>query len=267
MTSPSARFTESEVEDAALEWLEGLGWNVAHGPEIAPHAAGAERTDYTGVILERQLLDALDRLNPDLPAEALEDALRKLTRPKGSTLEAKNRAFHRMLADGVTVEYRTASGSMRGAQVSVLDYEDAANNDWLAVNQFTVVEGERERRPDIVLFVNGLPLGLIELKNPAEEKATVWTAWKQIQTYKNELPHLFSFNAALIASDGVDARIGSACSGYADLFVGNLRHRGFQRALDAAAVPLHLPADEVGAVVFEAHGDPLRDRRHGIGRR
>ena len=213
MTSASASFTESEVEDAALEWLDGLGWNVVHGPEIAAHAAGAERTDYTEVILERRLLDALDRLNPDLPAEALEDALRKLTRPKGSTLEAKNRAFHRMLADGVTVEYRTASGSVRGAQVSVLDYEDAANNDWLAVNQFTVVEGERERRPDIVLFVNGLPLGLIELKNPAEEKATVWTAWKQIQTYKSELPHLFAFNAALIASDGVDARLGTLTAG------------------------------------------------------
>ncbi len=213
MNSPSASFTESEVEDAALEWLEGLGWKVAHGPQIAPRAAGAERTDYTEVILERRLLGALDRLNPDLPAEALDDALRKLTRPGGSTLEAKNRAFHRMLADGVTVEYRTASGSVRGAQVSVLDYDNPGNNDWLAVNQFTVVEGERERRPDIVLFVNGLPLGLIELKNPAEENATVWTAWKQIQTYKTELPHLFSFNAALIASDGVDARLGTLTAG------------------------------------------------------
>ena len=213
MTSPSASFTESEVEDAALEWLEGLGWKMSHGPEIAPHAAGAERSDYTEVTLERRLLDALDRLNPALPAEALDDAFRKLTRPEGSTLEAKNRAFHRMLADGVTVEYRTTSGSVRGAQVSVLDYEDPANNDWLAVNQFTVVEGERERRPDIVLFVNGLPLGLVELKNPADEKATIWTAWKQIQTYKGELPHLFAFNAALIASDGLDARLGTLTAG------------------------------------------------------
>ena len=164
-------FTESELEDAALEWLEGLGWKVAHGPGIAPHAASAERTEYGEVILERRLRDALDRLNPDLPAEALEDAFRKLTRPEGSTLEARNRAFHRMLVDGVTVEYRSAGGAMRGAQVSVLDYENPAKNDWLAVNQFTVVEGEHERRPDVVLFVNGLPLGLVELKNPANEKA------------------------------------------------------------------------------------------------
>ena len=206
-------FTESEVEDAAVEWLESLGWEVAHGPHIAPHAAGSERTDYTEVILENRLRQALDRLNPALPTDALEDAFRKLIRPDGSTLEACNRALHRMLVDGVTVEYRTVGGAMRGAQVSALDYANPANNDWLAVNQFTVVEGEHERRPDVVLFVNGLPLGLIELKNPADEKATVWTAWSQIQTYKAELSNLFAFNAALIASDGVEARLGTLTAG------------------------------------------------------
>ena len=205
--------TESTVEDATLEWLEGLGWKVAHGPDIAPHAAYSERSDYTEVILENRLRQALARLNPALPPDALDDAFRKLTRPDGSTLEARNRAFHRMLVDGVTVEYRTTGGTIRGAQVSILDYENPANNDWLAVNQFTVVEGEHQRRPDIVLFVNGLPLGLIELKNPADEKATVWTAWQQIQTYSAELSDLFSFNAALIASDGVDARMGTLTAG------------------------------------------------------
>ena len=213
MTRASATFTESEVEDAALEWLGSLGWKVVHGPHIAPHAAGAERMDYGEVILERRLRDALDRLNPALPAEALEDAFRKVTRPEGLTLETRNRALHHMLVDGVTVEYRMAGGALRGAQVSVLDYGKPANNDWLAVNQFTVVEGEHERRPDVVLFVNGLSLGLIELKNPADEKATVWTAWKQIQTYKAELSNLFAFNAALIASDGVDARMGTLTAG------------------------------------------------------
>ena len=213
MTHASAAFTESEVEDAALEWLDGLGWKMAHGPDIAPHAAGAERTDYSQVILERRLLDALNRLNPDLPAGALEDAFRKLTRPEGSTLEARNRAFHRKLVEGVTIEYRSAGGTVRGAQVSGLDFQNPANNDWLAVNQFTVVEGEQQRRPDVVLFVNGLPLGLIELKNPADEKATVWTAWQQIQTYKAELSNLFAFNAALVASDGVEARIGTLTAG------------------------------------------------------
>ena len=206
-------FTESEVEAAALEWLECLGWRVAHGPDIGPHAEGAERADYTEVVLEQRLRDALDRLNPDLPAGALDDAFRKITRPEGSTLEARNRAFHRLLVDGVTVEYRTRGGAVRGVQVSVLDYRNPANNDWLAVNQFTVVAGEHERRPDIVLLVNGLPLGLIELKNPADEKATVWTAWTQIQTYKTELTDLFAFNAVLIASDGLKARMGTLTAG------------------------------------------------------
>ena len=211
--TPTSSFTESEVEAAALAWLERLGWKVAHGPDIAPHASDAERTDYRESVLEYRLRAALARLNPALSTVALDDAFRKLTRPDGSTLEARNRAFHRMLVDGVTVEYRTTGGTIRGAQVSILDYENPANNDWLAVNQFTVVEGEHQRRPDIVLFVNGLPLGLIELKNPADEKATVWTAWQQIQTYSFELSDLFSFNAALIASDGVDARMGTLTAG------------------------------------------------------
>ncbi len=206
-------FTESEVEEAALEWLDGLGWRVAHGPEIAPGALDEERADYREVVLQRRLRDALERLNPALPAEALEDAFRKLTRPEGATLEARNRALHRMLVDGVAVEYRTAEGALRGAQVAVLDYEHPINNDWLAVNQFTVVDAEHKRRPDIVLFVNGLPLGLIELKNPADEKATVWTAWNQIRTYKAELADLFAFNETLIVSDGVESRMGTLTAG------------------------------------------------------
>ena len=211
--TPMTSFTESEVEAAALEWLDALGWNVAHGPDIAPEAAGSERRDYTQVVLHHRLRAALARLNPALPVEALADAFRKVTRPEGATLEARNRALHRMLVDGVTVEHRTAAGAVRGAQVSVIDFENPANNDWLAVNQLTVVEGEHERRPDVVLFVNGLPLGLIELKNPADEKATVWTAWNQIRTYKAELSDLFAYNAVLVASDGVEARAGTLTAG------------------------------------------------------
>ena len=206
-------FKESEVEAAALEWLEGLGWSVEHGPDIAPGAAAAERAAYEEVVLEGRLRSALERLNPDLPGEALDDAFRKLTRIAGTTLESRNRAVHRMLVDGVAVEYRTADGAVSGAQVAVLDYDDPGANDWLAVNQFTVVAGEQERRPDVALFVNGLPLVLIELKNPADEKATVWTAWSQLQTYKAELADLFAFNAALIVSDGVEALTGTLTAG------------------------------------------------------
>ena len=206
------RFAESQVEDAALDWLASLGWSVAHGPDIAPDSLAGERSDYREVVLRERLRNALDRLNPGLPASAIEDAFRKLTLPEGATVEARNRAFHRMLVEGVNVEYRHA-GAIRGAQANVIDFEDAAENDWLAVNQFTVVENDHERRPDILLFVNGLPLGVIELKNPADEDATIWSAWQQLQTYKAELPSLFAMNEVLIVSDGVDARIGTLTAG------------------------------------------------------
>ena len=208
-----ASLSESTVEAAALSWLENLGWRIAHGPDIAPDTPGTERTDYGQVILEQRVRDALARLNPDLVTAALDDAFRRLARPEGSTLEARNRAFHRMVVDGVTVEYRKPDGAVRGAQARLLDFEDPANNDWLAVNQFTVVENKHERRPDIVLFVNGLPLGIIELKNPADEDATIWTAWQQLQTYQAELPVLFAMNAALMVSDGIEARIGTLTAG------------------------------------------------------
>ena len=205
--------SESTVESAALSWLHDLGWRTAHGPDIAPGVPGAERAGYGDVILSQRLRNALARLNPDLPADALDNARRQLTRPQGTTLEARNRAFHLLMVDGVTVEYRDADGVVRGAQARVIDFDDPANNDWLAVNQFTVVENQRERRPDVVLFVNGLPLAVIELKNPADEEATIWTAWQQLQTYKADIPALFACNAALMVSDGLDARIGTLTAG------------------------------------------------------
>ncbi len=205
----AATLLESTIEDAALSWLEGVGWTVAHGSDIAPDTPNAERDDYGEVVLEERLRSALARLNPDLPGDAVDDAQRRLVRPAGATLEARNRAFHRMLVDGVTVEYVAADGAVRGGQVRVVDFDVPEANDWLAVNQFTVVENRHERRPDIVLFVNGLPLGVIELKNPADESATVRSAFQQLQTYKSEVPTLFAFNAALVVSDGLEARIGT----------------------------------------------------------
>ena len=205
--------TEADVEQAALEWLRDLGWQLAHGPDIAPDTPAAERDDYGQVVLERRLRDALADLNPSLPTDALNDAVRKLTRPEGSTLAARNREFHRMLVNGVEIEYREAGGAVRGDLVRVIDFDNPANNDWLAVNKVTVTENKNTRRPDAVLFVNGLPLGVIELKNPADEDATIWTAWQQLQTYKSELPSLFSMNEALVVSDGNEARLGTLTSG------------------------------------------------------
>ena len=206
-------FCESTIESAALAWLEASGWQVVHGPDLAPGALASERRDYSEVTLTGRLRDALARLNPDLPVEALDDAFRQLTQPQGADLIQRNRAQHRLLVDGVTVEHRNAGGAICGAQARVIDFDDPANNDWLAVNQFTVVENKHTRRPDIVLFVNGLPLAVLELKNAADEKATIWTAWQQLQTYQAQIPSLLATNAALVISDGLTARVGALGAG------------------------------------------------------
>ena len=206
-----AIFTEADVEQAALAWLESVGWHTAHGPDLIPNG----RADYGSVILDSRLRDAIARLNPALPAEAWEDAFTKLTRPAGSNLVTRNREFHRMLVNGVTVEYRAGDGdgAIRGAQARVIDFDNADANDLLVVNQFTVTENQNTRRADIVLFVSGLPLGVIELKNPADPDAGIWDAWNQLQTYKDELPRLFTMNELLMVSDGIQALVGTLTAG------------------------------------------------------
>ena len=204
---------ESDVEEAAMGWLSTLGWQTAYGPDIAPDTPGAERTDFILVVLEERLRDALINLNPSLPQSALETGLRNLINPEGPTLEARNRAFHHALTRGVTVPVRRPDGTTSGELANVVDFENPANNDWLAVNQFTVKENQSTRRADIVLFLNGLPLGIIELKNPADENTDVWDAWNQLQTYKAELPTLFSMNEFLMVSDGLNARVGTLTAG------------------------------------------------------
>ncbi len=207
------RFTESDVEDAALTWFAQLGYAVLHGPEIAPDEPGAERDAYGEVVLAGRLRAALARLNPGLGSGALEDAFRKLTRPESPSLVQANRAIHRMIVDGVEIEVRRHDGSVGGERVRVIDFDDPEANDWAVVNQFTVVEGQHTRRPDLVVFVNGLPLAVIELKNAVDEQADVWKAWAQLQTYKAQIPRLFQFNEMLVVSDGLQARIGTLTAG------------------------------------------------------
>ena len=212
---------ESIVEDAALEWFGELGYAVGHlpaprsatrqagGPHLAPGEPAAERDSFGEVVLVGRLREAIRRLNPAIPEEAREEALRKVLRVGTPSLTQTNRAFHRMLRDGVPVEYARPDGSIAGDHVRLVDFSDVSANDWLAVNQFTVIEGQHNRRPDIVVFLNGLPLGLIELKNAADEDATIWSAYAQLQTYKAEIPSLLHYNAALVVSDGLQARMGS----------------------------------------------------------
>ena len=204
-------FAESEVDEAALEWFAGLGYETARAADTRP---GRRRASYADAVLETDLRAALRKLNPSLPAAALEDAARKLLRPEGAALETRNRAAHRMIVDGVPVAYRDRRGDMRGARVRIFDFDAPANNRWLAARQFTVVEAGRERRADIVAFVNGLPLAVFELKNPAGENATLRSAFSQLQTYREEIPALFVFNAVLAVSDGAEARVGSLTAGF-----------------------------------------------------
>ena len=200
---------ESIIEHAALEWFGELGYGVGHGPHLAPGEPAAERDSFGEVVLVGRLREAIRRLNPAIPEEAREEALRKVLRVGTPSLTQTNRAFHRMLRDGVPVEYPRPDGSIAGDHVRLIDFDDVRANDFFAVNQFTVIEGQHNRRPDIVVFVNGLPLGLIELKNAADEDATIWSAYAQLQTYKAEIPTLLHYNAALVVSDGLQARMGS----------------------------------------------------------
>lgn len=205
-------FTESEVEEAALEILSELGYKILHGPEIAPDGLHPERQSYTDVVLIERLRNAISRLNTTIPEEAREEAIKKVLRSESPHLIINNKSFHKMLVDGVDVEYRRKDGSIAGDKVWLFDYKNPQNNEFLAVNQFTVVENNNNRRPDIILFINGLPLVVIELKNPADENATIWTAFNQLETYKAQIPSLFPYNEILVICDGIEARAGTITS-------------------------------------------------------
>ena len=205
----SKLFAESGVERAALDWLIELGYATAAGQDITPDSAAPERTSYGDATLSGRLAAAIERLNPDLPPEARADALRRIEQAEYPTLIEENRRLHDFLAKGVPVEFYGEDGVLKGDYVRLLDFDDPNKNDWLAVNQFTVIENKTNRRPDIVVFVNGLPLAVMELKNASDENATLDGAFNQLQTYKDQIDSLFRSNVALVISDGIEARIGS----------------------------------------------------------
>ncbi len=204
-----ASINESVVEEAALDWFEDLGYQTLHGPDIAPDELSAERLSYGDVVLVGRLRSALARLNPGVSAEVLEEALGKVMRTESPSLVENNRRSHAMLTEGADVEYRNEDGRIVYDKVRLVDFSYPDNNDWLALNQFTVIENERNRRADVVVFVNGLPLAILELKNPADENATLRHAYNQIQTYKRDVPSLFPYNELVVISDGVRARTGT----------------------------------------------------------
>lgn len=200
---------EDLVEQAALGMLQELGLPF-HGPEvIAPDGSAPERVSHGEVLLLARLEAAITRINPTIPEDARRDALRKITGSETQSLIEENRRIHRLLVDGVDVEYKTADGTIKGDKVWLIDFANPAANDWLATHQFTVIEGKHKRRPDVVVFLNGMPVAVLELKNAASANATIDDAFAQLQTYKKQIPSLFRTNVVLVSSDGLLARIGS----------------------------------------------------------
>ncbi len=185
--------TEKELEEHAITWLQDVGWQYVFGPDLAPDGAAAERRDYRSVLLWPRLRAALDRLNPDIPATALEEVERRLMRPEHPSLVHDNRAFHTFLLEGVPIEFERDGQRVRD-KARLIDFAKPDENDFVVSNQFTITGTVRPRRPDILAFVNGIPLVDIELKNPADEDTDVWEAWRQLQTYKAEIPDLYRSN-------------------------------------------------------------------------
>ena len=211
----TACLDEAQVEIATVDYFRELGYQYVHGPEIAPDGGAPERSDYGQVVLLARLRAALRRINPAVPEAAVEDTIRRITRLEDTSLVVSNRTFHRMLTDGVDVSWREKSGERHG-KVWLVQRDPAkiAQNEFLVVNQFTVIEDKKNRRPDVVVFINGLPLGVIELKNPGEEKATIRHAYNQLQTYKMDVPSFFLFNEVLVISDGFSAKAGTLTAGW-----------------------------------------------------
>lgn len=201
-------FSEDVVESAGIETLKSLGWLYLHGSIIAPDGASPQRPSYSDAVLLRRLETWVEQINPNVPEEARTEAIRQVLISESPDAVEENRRIHRLITDGVDVEDRV-NGRIVGVKVWLVDFDNVDANDWLVVNQFTLIEGRNNRRPDIVLFVNGLPLAVLELKNPGDENATLTAAFNQLDTYKRQLPSLFRTNSVLVTSDGIKARIGS----------------------------------------------------------
>ena len=203
-----ATLSEADVEAVLLDHLRALGYDCVNDTQTGPEGPAPERAAYSDTVLAQCRRAAIARLNPHFPQDARDDALRRVMANDRPSLIEENRRLHRAMVEGVPVEYRRDDGSIRGGSVRLIDPENR-QNDWLAISQFTVIEGGHNRRPDVVVFLNGLPIGVIEVKKPGAETATLGAAFNQLETYKAQIPSLFRANAVLVTTDGVLARIGS----------------------------------------------------------
>ncbi len=206
------KLNENSIETLAIERLQALGFDYVYGPDIAPDAVNPEREGFAEVLLLGRLRRTITRINPTLPAAALDEAIRTIQRISSPELLANNEAFHRLLTEGVNVSYQK-DGNTRGDLVWLVDFAKPDNNEFLVVNQFTIIENNQNKRPDLILFVNGLPLVVIELKNAVDENTTLTSAYKQLETYKQAIPSLFTYNGFVVISDGLEAKAGSISAG------------------------------------------------------
>jgi type I restriction enzyme R subunit len=228
-------FNEATVEDAALDYLRSLGYSTAFGPNLAPDSSQSERAAFEQVYLYERLHKAARRINPE-HLNLIDEAIKRLERAESQSEVAENSRVHKLLIHGVPIEYRDASGSVRTIYVKLIDFDNPANNDLLAVNQFTII-GNKNRRPDVLVFVNGIPLALLELKNLANEHATLKSAWNQVQTYRRDIPAAFVPNAVAVISDGISAAMSS--------FTGGFEHFAPWKTIDGRDVVSGMPALEV----------------------
>ncbi|MDD3024630.1 MAG: HsdR family type I site-specific deoxyribonuclease, partial [Syntrophomonadaceae bacterium] len=205
-------FCESHLEEATLEWFEELGYEVVFAPDIAPEGEYPEREDYSDVILSERLKEALNRINPQLPSDAIEDAFRQIIIPQSPSLLMNNKAFQKMITDGIDVQVKQPDASYRTEKAYVFDYVKPLNNEFMVANQFTIIEHGVEKRPDVIAFVNGIPLVVIELKSAIDENVDITDAYNQLQTYKMTIPSLFTYNSFLVTSDGINAKAGTLTS-------------------------------------------------------
>jgi type I restriction enzyme R subunit len=207
------RITENHIELLTIQRLEELGYNYLFGPEIAPDGNTPERDTFEQVLLLNRLKSAIRKINLDIPADAQNDAIKEIQRIASPEQLANNEAFHRLLTEGIPVTKRV-DGNDRGDRVWLIDFKNPLNNEFLVVNQFTIIENGNNKRPDIILFVNGIPLVVIELKNAVDENTTIHSAFRQMETYKAIIPGLFTFNGFNVISDGLEAKVGSLSAGF-----------------------------------------------------
>ncbi|UTB31560.1 MAG: type I restriction endonuclease [Methanobacterium sp. ERen5] len=204
---------EDDVEQEALKFFKELGYEILHGPDISPDGPNPMRELYSDVVIVEKLRDAIYKFNPNIPPTVKEETVKKVLRSDNPELLLNNIQFHEYLTDGITVEYREDNHIVYD-KVWLLDFQNPENNIFTAINQFTIIENDNNRRPDVILFVNGLPLVVIELKNPGDDKAKLDKAYQQLQTYQSQIASLFHFNEILVLSDGMEARAGTLTSDF-----------------------------------------------------